>query len=280
MDTALEKAEKIKSVFINTQLFSATNPKPEELSEYLETLETEFRSIGYESASMDIAIKDFEANSFPLQWILFANGKASAHLAQVYVGLGWAIAKLNIPFLAAAKKVNVQFHFRIADGCGYYDGSFRYRRTVVLGELPAYLPLEALPMYDQGIGRSIWYTEKADIHKIAAKIEGFAKSRHSDLWRGIGIAVAFVGGCSEEELKKLMHIAAGHGLQLAYGAALAAKSRLMANTMTSDTELCTRLWFNITTNLSNPLCTGDDNAYLNWIADIEKELADSFEKKT
>jgi hypothetical protein len=172
---------------------------------------------------------------------LFANGAAAALHAQVYVGLGWAIAKFNFPFLTVVEKLDTRFYFRIADGCGYYDGSFKHRRTIIHKELPLYLPIAAMPMYDQGLGRSIWYTEKADIHKIYNKIETFAAGRHADMWRGVGIAVAYVGGCDDADLKILLQHAATNGFQLACGAALATRSRTMANTMTEDTYRCSRL---------------------------------------
>lgn len=278
MNVALQKAEKIKSVFLDTQLFYATHNNMVALTAYLENAEREFSSIGYESASMAIAIKSFEANNFPGDWLLFTNGPGLAHQAQVYVGLGWAIAKLNIPFLTAVKKISTRFYFRIADGCGYYDGSFRNRRTVINGELPVYLPAEALPMYDQGIGRSIWYSEKADINKIAVKIETFAAGRHADLWRGVGIAVAYVGGCTDEELKKLLQLAETNRFQLACGAALAAKSRMMANTMTNDTDRCTRLWLGLTTGESYLDNSDGGDIYQKRILQIEEELSNSFEK--
>jgi hypothetical protein len=240
---------------------------------YLANTEKEFSSIAYESASMAIALKSFEAGTFPHEWLLFASGAAAAHHAQVYVGLGWAIAKFNFPFLTAVEKLDTQFYFRIADGCGYYDGSFKYRRTVTNKELPLYLPTAAMPMYDQGLGRSIWYTEKADVHKMCSRVETFATSRHADLWRGIGIAVAYVGGCDDADLKTLMQHATTNGFQLAYGAALAARSRTIANTMTVDTNRCSRLWFSLTTATA----IADEDAYCSWIKQIEEQVAAGFE---
>jgi len=275
MHAALEKTEKIRSVFLETQLFYAKHDSLPALIEYLEDTEKEFSSIAYESASMAIALKDLETAQFPGKWLLFAAGAAAAHQAQVYVGLGWAIAKFNFPFLTAVKKLGTQFYFRIADGCGYYDGSFKHRRTVINQELPDYLPAAALPMYDQGLGRSIWYTEKADIHKISSKIETFATGRHADLWRGVGIAVAYVGGCTDTDLKALWNYASANGFQLACGAALAARSRGMANTMTTDTDRCSRLWYELSAD--TPAITNED-AYCNWIKQIEETLSDSFEK--
>jgi enediyne biosynthesis protein E3 len=274
MNAALQKTEAIKTVFLDTQLFYAKHNDMPALIEYLENTEKEFSSIAYESASMVIALKDFESDTFPQEWLLFANGPAAAHQAQVYVGLGWAIAKFNFPFLTAVEKLYSKFYIRIADGCGYYDGSFKYRQTVTNQKLPVYLPTAAMPMYDQGIGRSIWYTEKADIHKICSKIESFAPGRHADLWRGVGIAVAYVGGCDDKDLKTLFEYASTNCFQLACGAALAARSRIMANTMTADTNRCSRFWFAITANASG---IANEDVYCNWIKQIEERLAASLE---
>ena len=268
-----KKTEKIRSVFLETQLFYAKHDNLPALIGYLEDTEKEFSSIAYESASMAIALKDFETAQFPDAWLLFAGGAAAAHQAQVYVGLGWAIAKFNFPFLTAVKKLDTQFYFRIADGCGYYDGSFKHRRTVINQQLPDYLPAAALPMYDQGVGRSIWYTEKADIHKISSKIESFATGRHSDLWRGVGIAVAYVGGCDDADLKILWKYASVNCFQLAYGAALAARSRSMAKTMTTDTDRCSRLWYQLS---ADPAEAANEEIYGDWIKQIEEKLAAGF----
>lgn len=284
MNTALENTEKIRAVFLETQLFYAKHDEMPALIEYLESTEKEYSSIAYESASMAIALKDFETDTFPQEWFLFANGPAAAHQAQVYVGLGWAIAKFNFPFLTAVEKLYSGFYFRIADGCGYYDGSFKRRQTIINKQLPAYLPTAAMPMYDQGIGRSIWYTEKADIHKIYSAIETFEANRHADLWRGVGIAVAYVGGCDDADLKILLHAAAANGFQLACGAALAARSRTMANTMTSDTNRCSRLWFAATatdlqaTDFIRQHISGvtNEEIYGVWIKKIEERLAENF----
>ena len=273
MNTALQKTEEIRAVFLETQLFYTKHDDLPALIKYLENREKEFSSIAYESASMAIALKSFERDTFPNEWLLFANGAAAAHWAQVYVGLGWAIAKCNLPFLKAVKKLDSRSYFRIADGCGYYDGSFRHRQTVINQQLPDYLLAAALPMYDQGIGRSIWYTAKTDVHKICSTIETFAPDRHADLWRGVGIAVAYVGGCDDDDLKTLLKYASINCFQLACGAALAARSRGMANTMTADTDRCSRLWFALTSG-----ATATEDVYYNWIKQIEETLSNSFEK--
>lgn len=274
MNAALQNTEKIKAVFLETQLFYAKHDNMPALIGYLVQIEKEFSSIAYESASMAIALKSFGANTFPDGWLLFANGAAAVHQAQVYVGLGWAIAKSGAPYSTTVKKLDSRFHFRIADGCGYYDGSFKRRHAVINKQVPVYLPAQALHMYYQGIGRSIWYTEKADINSIYRMIETFAPGWHADLWRGVGIAVAYVGGCDDADLEKLFQNAAPNSLQLACGAALAARSRMIADTMTADTDRCSRLWFKLNNEDANEeanLLTNGDR-YEDWIYLVEDRL--------
>lgn len=295
MNEASQKIDRIKSIFLDTQLFYAKQNNIDALLEYLEIIEPEFRSIGYESASMAIALKEIE--NFPLTqqifpqknktagWHLFSEGPALKHEAQVYIGLGWAVAKLNLPFLQVVQHLEPRLHYRVADGCGYYDGSFRQRQTILSQQVPLYLPASALPIYYQGVGRSLWYSSNADIDKVRSKIESFPPDRHGDLWRGIGIAVAYVGGCDDHTLKAIFEYAGEHQVQLACGAALAAKSRMKANTMTTDTDRCSRLWYKFAAVEANmfsvapvdPATIGNEAVYFNWITQIVEGLANSFE---
>ncbi len=276
MKEVLQRIERIKSVFLETQLFYVSNDDIESLTAYLENIPSEFRSIAYESASMAIAIKDLAHGGVLKNWLHYVSVPAKAHQAQVYVGLGWAIAKSNLLFLPVVEKIETRYYHRVADGCGYYDGSFRQRQTVLSQQIPAYLPEAAMPMYDQGVGRSLWYSCGADIDKVKTKIETFPRERQADLWRGIGIAVAYVGGCDDEYLKTLLKYAGANSIQLACGAALAARSRTMANTMTADTDRCSRLWFALTTDAA---VIANEDAYCNWIKQMEETLSGSFEKK-
>lgn len=294
MNEVSQKIERIKSIFLDTQVFYAKYDNIGTLIEYLENTELEFRSIGYESASIAIALKEMENFPFthqifpqknaPAGWYFFSEGPALKHKAQVYIGLGWAVAKLNLPFLQVVQHLETRLHYRVADGCGYYDGSFRQRQTVINQQVPVYLPEAAMSIYDQGVGRSLWYTSNADINKIHSKVDGFPASRHADLWRGIGIAVAYVGGCDDNTIKAIFEYAGEYRVQLACGAALAAKSRMEANTLTTDTNRCSRLWLKFAAGEANmfsvdpvdPATIGNEAVYFNWITQIEEGLANSF----
>jgi hypothetical protein len=277
MNEVLMRMEKIKSLFMETQLFCASNNNQNLLLEYLEKAQPEFRSIGYESASMSIALKNFNGNPNMLDWLDFAHGPAKAHQAQVYVGLGWAIAKLNLPFLSTTNKIELLLQYHVADGCGYYDGCFRQRQSIANTQIPDYVPAVLLPLYDQGIGRSLWYMCNAEIEKIKGKIETFTIKRQASLWRGIGIAVAYVGGCNDIALKLLIQAAKENDFQLTCGAALAVKSRVTANTVDEETNSCSQQLFALTTNklkLKDAHTTGSESNYYDIVIDAGITLPD------
>jgi enediyne biosynthesis protein E3 len=285
MNEALQNLERIKSVFLDTQFYYAKHDNISELTGYLEKIEPAFRSIGYESASMAIAIKDLQKKQELNDWLVYAKGPALAHTAQVYIGLGWTIAKLNLPFLSIVEKIETRLYHRVADGCGYYDGTFRQRQTLGNKQLPVYLPADAIPIYYQGVGRSLWYSSNADITRVRSNIENFPPGRHADLWRGIGIAVSYVGGSDDDSLKTLFDYAATKSDQLACGAALVARSRMQANAMTTDTDRCSRLWFMLTAGETNMFSSDpsyiaaieNEEVYFNWVKKAEDDLANSIE---
>ena len=99
--------------------------------------------------------------------------------------------------------------------------------------------------YDEGIGRSIWYICKGDETKVSEMIQQFSLDRHSDLWRGIGIACSFVGGFEEATLKALLASAGKHSVQLGIGAAMVAESCIEADCLTNDIDLANRLFNNL-----------------------------------
>lgn len=272
-----EKIEKIISVFLETQLHCATSLPNADLALYLQKKDPEFRSIAYESASMAIAIRDLETGKTLDKWLYFARNPGKIHMAQVCVGLGWAIAKLGLDFLPVVKKINTMHYHRIADGCGYYDGSFRKKKTVLNQQVPGYIPGAAHAWYDQGVGRSLWYTGKGDVRVLINRIAAFPANRQPDLWRGAGTAIAYVGGSEERTLRLLFDKAASNSRQLAMGAALAAKSRADAGIVNIDTDNCARLWFQMLSEGESDTLPGSIS-YQQWVVRTESRLAEAFGK--
>ena len=76
----------------------------------------------------------------------------------------------------------------------------------------------------------------ADAQRVSDTIARFDKSRHADLWSGIGLACAYAGAYTERELTVFCSAADSYRAQLAQGAAFAAKARLRAGNLVSHTE--------------------------------------------
>lgn len=242
MEEVLRRMQLIRDLFMETQSFCMANNDLTLIQHYLQQETSPYCSVAYESAAMHIAVKNAEESKDIKEWIDFANSTGKAHQAQVYVGLGWAIAKMKASSLPFALDMDALLQYYMADGCGYYDGCFRQRQTILNQQLPDYLPANLLPKYDQGIGRSLWYTYEADIDRIKSKIDSFSSDRQSSFWRGLGIAIAYIGGCDDKVLKNIFDNAGEHAEQLVQGSALVLKSRIQAGTATDDTGHCERTW--------------------------------------
>ncbi len=274
------RIEKIKSLFQSTLEFCANESNVDSIVAGLEKEEAEYRSIAYEAAAMSFALKDFAIDNELKAWQEFANGPAKEHSVHAHVGLGWAVAQQNVLLSPILPKLNPLLRYRVADGCGYYEGIFRQRRSVRMHQLPEYIEGKALKACNQGIGRALWYFSQGDANRTRALVESFDSGRRADLWRGVGIAVTFVGGCDEEVLKNLFSYASTYQVQLAAGAALAARVRIAANSLTKDAELACKIWggvsaedaTNITRKLESKISENPGENYFDWIEKIETKI--------
>lgn len=193
---------------------------------------------------MGLALKDLSSGIEMKLWKSFLAVSLN-YSGNILIGLGWAIAETKQKDLSFLNKMNQLLQFRVWDGCGYYDGIFRQRHTVVNQTRQEYVPEINFKAYDEGVGRSIWYSAKGDIAKVKETINGFTSSRQPDLWRGIGIACSFVGGCEELVFKTLLSSAEKNSVQLAIGAAMVAKTRVQSGGINKDIELACEIFCNL-----------------------------------
>ena len=98
---------------------------------------------------------------------------------------------------------------------------------------PARLKGYARRVFDQGLGRCLWFIEGADVARIARSIAAIPRERQPDLWSGVGLASVYAGEASEADLRRLRETAGEFAPHLAQGAAFAAKARLRAGNLSS-----------------------------------------------
>jgi hypothetical protein len=122
------------------------------------------------------------------------------------------------------------------DGFGFHEGYFSASRYVYAQEPPRASGY-ARRVFDQGLGRSIWFVDCGDVHRIPKTIAAFHTSRQADLWSGVGLACAYAGGSDSAALVALLEAT---GLMLpdfAQGVAFATKARLRAGNPSRFTDL-------------------------------------------
>ncbi len=270
MNTAAQKMEYIREVFQAAKSFCSMERDLQKIVAFCEHAQSEFTSIAYEAASMQIALRDFADNNALQNWKHFTDELAKPHAAQIYAGLGWAVAQEVLESEAIIEDLPELLRYRVLDGCGYYDGTFRNRQTVRMKAVPTYISEKALPAYYQGLGRSLWYISKGDAAKTNELLLGFPAVQHAAMWRGVGIAVAYVGGCDEATLNELKIVADNFLPKLKCGIALAARSRVQAASVTDDAELCTRIICNCSAAEATQLTIDTEcDDYFQWLNSIE-----------
>lgn len=269
--------ENIKNIFQSARETAANQKDLNELVKLLQDTDREFLSVAFEGASMEIALKDFSEDLSMQKWLTYLDF-AKSHAAQIFIGLGWAIAQEKKTGLLFLKDLDPGMLFRMWDGCGYFDGILRQRQVVKSQARLDYISEKDFRSYDQGLGRSIWYSTKGDPAKTSEIIATFPPARQTDLWRGIGIACSYVGGCDEKTLQSLLSFGGNNKTQLGIGAAMVAKSRFQANCMTPDIETACNVFCNMTAIEAMEIIVEADSEvydFENWLSG----MVDAIEKK-
>jgi len=237
-----EHLEKIGETFVygyNTALEEQTDS----LTKKLDTQVNELRGFAYEGAAMALTILDFVSPWHRQRLHKFMQAAGSHHIYMLHVGVGWAWARLHRNVNKAVTSLDDPLLAWLAvDGYGFHEGYFNWQKTVSKKLVPRHLSTYARSVFDQGLGRSLWFVKGADVQVIVDTINGFPVERRADLWAGIGLAAAYAGGVDTAALKYLAEF--GNIPQLAQGAAFAAKAREKAGNPTINTEQACQIFCN------------------------------------
>jgi hypothetical protein len=203
----------------------------------LNMVELELRGYAYEGAAMGLTGLDCM-----LPWKnrlrAYIAGPGAAHVYMVHIGAGEALARLRRkpePFIARLD--DRVLCWLVMDGYGFHEGFFSRRRYVDEQVVPAHLSRYARRIFDQGLGRSIWFSAGANVDRIAAIIAAFPSARRADLWVGIGVACGYVGGVDRAAIEALQRAAGPYGAHMAVGTAFVAKGRQRAGNPAAHTDL-------------------------------------------
>lgn len=276
--------ERIGQVFLQGYHAALESSEPEALAGRLDAIDRPVRGFAFEGAAMGLSILDHLVPAGRSRWLAFANGPGSPHVYMVHVGVGWVIARL--PWLRyrighAIGDLDPLLRWLAVDGYGFHEGYFHWPRSVRKQAVPRRLSGYAVHAFDQGLGRSLWFVEGADVNRIPLTIAAFPVSRRADLWSGVGLACAYAGGVDRAAMTRLWTSAADYRAHLAQGAAFAAKARQRAGNLSEHTELACHVFCGVSANvaaavadvaLKNAVPTEADPAYEVWRQHIREQL--------
>ncbi|MCX4884621.1 MULTISPECIES: DUF1702 family protein [unclassified Streptomyces] len=210
----------------------------------LQAVDRVFRGFAYEGAGMGLGALDL-LTPWKKRLGAFVDGPGGAHIYTIYVGVGLALARLRRRPERYLGELDPLLGWATVDGYGFHGGFFERRRYIVRKARPTHLSSECGPLFDQGLGRAIWFSSGAVVERAAATVAGFQPDRHPALWNGIGMACAYGGGTDRAGLERICEVADAYRDRLAWGAATAAWTRDLAGNRTAHTNLACEVFIGI-----------------------------------
>ncbi|WBC14944.1 DUF1702 family protein [Micromonospora sp. WMMA1998] len=207
----------------------------------LEAVDRELHGFAYEGAGMGLAALDLLTFT-DRRLTQFVQGPGAAHIYPVYVGVGLALARLRRDPEAYLRRLDPLLGWIVVDGYGFHEAFFKRRRYLERRQTPGHLSSYAQRVFDQGMGRAIWFSCGGVVPLVVRLVDGFPEQRHGDLWSGVGLASAYGGGADRTGLRAVQAHAQPYTAQLARGAATAAAGRELAGNQTAHTELACQVY--------------------------------------
>jgi hypothetical protein len=218
---------------------------PADLAASLDELGEQQRGHALEGAGMAATVLDLLTlgRGRRLRALLAGPGRGYPHQVFAGAGRGYASLRLKPARLVRGMPTDRATHPALRwmawDGYGFHRGFFAADATIGAQRTPRRLTAEQRLLFDQGLGRALWFHECADPDGVALRIAEFEPSRQGSLWSGVGLAATYTGGADVADLGRLAGLAAqqqgtgehgptGYGADLAHGAALACAARTHA----------------------------------------------------
>jgi hypothetical protein len=211
-----------------------------ELNAGLKRIAAPERGFAFEGAAMALAMLDLLTPGASRRLGEFMRGAAAEHVYMAHVGAGWALARLRRrPW--GTLELDPLLRWLALDGYGFHHAYFRTARVVRRARVPYRLDAAQRTVFDQGVGRALWFVEAADPDRIAVTVSAFSRERRADLWSGVGLAAAYAGAVDDRGLRRLRELGDEFWPYLAQGAAFAAKARIHARNLVPHTDRACRV---------------------------------------
>jgi hypothetical protein len=216
------------------------------LSAELRRRDARLVGFAFEGAAMALALGDRLAPwrwGRAAQWSALASGRGAEFIYLLHIGAGWADARLRRRPLLTRTPESDALRWLALDGYGFHQAFFEWRETSAGRPAPRAIPAAARPVFDQGVGRALWFGCCAEPRRIQATIAALDAERHGDLWSGVGLAAAYAGRRRGGAVSELLALAGLHRADLAQGVAFAAEARALQGAVDGAVvEACEAAW--------------------------------------
>ncbi|MBB2914003.1 hypothetical protein FHS43_005312 [Streptosporangium becharense] len=206
-------------------------------AERIDDLREDLRGFAYEGAGAACATLDVLTLTGGRRLRELLNGPGMRYPHLVHLGTGSAYARMRLRPMWGVRAVHPLLRWLAFDGFGFHRGFVAADRTVGRQRTAGLMDRTKRAIFDQGLGRLLWFHECAGVDDVALRVAEFPPGRRADLWSGVGMAAAYTGGASAADLERLAAAAAEDGFRahLAQGCALACAARLIAGTVPEHT---------------------------------------------
>jgi hypothetical protein len=205
--------------------------------QYVSCIPSTERGFAVEGAAMGAVIADaLHIRGALFAAILEAFKRDFTYL--IHVGAGWSFAYLPWRRRQIVRLLDPLHSWLAFDGLGFHDTYFHHTRILAGWRRPG--SGYALRAYDQGVGRALWFVAAGCATKAAGLVSGFRASRQSDLWSGLGLAMAYAGPLKAGEIESICQRTGVHEPSFAQGIAFACEARVLASYVPSHTDVAAR----------------------------------------
>ncbi|QLE58163.1 DUF1702 family protein [Nostoc sp. TCL26-01] len=238
----------------------------------LNSIETEQFGFALEGIGIGLAQQDLVAPSDKNRVESFVAGTSAAYQTMVYLGVGLMHGKGRLSIAKYLNTNDLVKAWPVIDGYGFQHGMFHWREFLdATANPPAEFSGYTRHIFDQGLGRSIWMVNCADVVRIAQTIGAFPANRQADLWGGIGYACASIGGANRATLAALAAASGSYRFALARAAACAAKFRQLLGNAAGYTTMASQVLSGLETATPDEILNQAPKKLPANIADIDAE---------
>lgn len=201
-----------------------------------------FRGFAYEGAGMALYLLDLLTPWNRNRFQQFLEGPGHKHYYMALIGAGWAMARLCRNFERKRRGLDPFWSWLMVDGYGFHEGFFKPQASFVDHKQPRDLEGYGYEVFDQGLGRAMWFYCCADVPLMIDTLKGFPEERQPALWAGVGLACTYAGGVEKDEIETLKEAAGEGAAHLAQGCAFACKARERAENPVPHNELAAEVF--------------------------------------